>query len=115
MMNEFESQVLRPYSMLADKCRLMRTKLSRPLTLAEKILATHVTDLKTQEFMRGVSYLSLKPDRVTMQDATAQMALLQLMLAERDSVAVPTTIHCDHLIQARVGAAEDTKKAIAAN
>ncbi len=95
-----------------DKIDFLRKKLGRPLTLTEKIFATHVTDLKNQDFVRGESYLSLRPDRVAMQDATAQMALLQFMQAGRDSAAVPTTIHCDHLIQARVGAAEDTKNAL---
>ncbi len=97
------------------KVDFLRKKFSRPLTLTEKILATHVTDLKSQNFVRGESYLSLRPDRVAMQDATAQMAILQFMLAQRNSVAVPTTIHCDHLIQARVGAQEDTLNAIQTN
>ncbi len=92
-----------------------RKKLGRPLSLAEKILVAHVRDLATQEFTRGVSYLSLQLDRVAMQDATAQMAILQFMQARRETVAVPTTIHCDHLIQARVGAAEDMKAALDAN
>ncbi len=97
------------------KVDFLRKKLARPLTLTEKILATHVTDLKSQDFVRGESYLSLRPDRVAMQDATAQMAILQFMLAQRNSVAVPTTIHCDHLIQARIGAAEDTLNAVQTN
>lgn len=108
-------QVSQLYSMFEGKCSVMRTKLGRALTLAEKILAAHVSDVQGQDFVRGVSYLSLNPDRVAMQDATAQMALLQFMLAERDSAAVPSTIHCDHLIQARVGAAEDTQKSIEIN
>jgi len=85
------------------------------LTLSEKILGSHVVDLKSQEFIRGKSYLVLRPDRVAMQDATAQMALLQFMQAGRDAVAVPSTIHCDHLIQARVGAVEDTRNALQTN
>ena len=89
-----------------------RRKLGRPLTLTEKILAVHVQDLDAQAFARGTSYLVLQPDRVAMQDATAQMAILQFMQARRDTVAVPTTIHCDHLIQARVGASEDMKTEI---
>src|SRR3990167_8571368 len=99
------------YSTFKPKSDLLRKKLARPLTLSEKILAAHAEDLSAQEFVRGKSYLSLKPDRVAMQDATAQMAILQFMLARRDSVAVPTTVHCDHLILARVGAAADTKAA----
>lgn len=97
------------------KIDFLRKKLGHPLTLTEKILATHVTDLKSQDFVRGESYLSLRPDRVAMQDATAQMAILQFMLAQRNSVAVPTTIHCDHLIQARIGAQEDTLNAVQTN
>ena len=92
-----------------------RARFGRPLTLTEKILVCHVRDLAAQEFRRGESYLTLQPDRVAMQDATAQMAILQFMQARRDTVAVPTTVHCDHLIQARVGAAEDMKTALDAN
>ena len=103
------------YSSLPEKAAALRKKLGRPLTLAEKILGLHVTDLKTQDFARGTSYLSLRPDRVAMQDATAQMALLQFMMAGRDAVAVPSTIHCDHLILARAGAVRDTKAALDTN
>ncbi len=92
-----------------------RKKLGRPLTVAEKILVAHGRDLASQEFVRGQSYLTLQPDRVAMQDATAQMAILQFMQARRDTAAVPTTIHCDHLIQARVGVTEDMKAALEAN
>ena len=113
--SEFESQIKKLYSEAGGKIDFLRKKSGRPLTLTEKIFATHVTDLKNQDFQRGTSYLSLHPDRVAMQDATAQMALLQFMLAGRDSTAVPTTIHCDHLIQARVGVAEDMKHAIHVN
>lgn len=114
-MNDFESHIQKLYSHLEVKTAFLRKKLGRPLTLTEKILAAHVSDLANQDFVRGESYLSLHPDRVAMQDATAQMALLQFMQAEPESVAVPTTIHCDHLIQARVGAAEDMKNAIQTN
>jgi aconitate hydratase len=92
-----------------------RKQLGRPLTLAEKILLTHAQDLASQAVARGRSYLTLRPDRVAMQDATAQMAILQFMQAGRDTVAVPTTIHCDHLIQARVGASADMQSALAVN
>ncbi len=92
-----------------------RKRLGRPITLAEKILIAHAADPAKQPYIRGGSYLTLLPDRVLMQDATAQMAILQFMLAGRDSVAVPTTVHCDHLIQARVGASEDMKAALTAN
>ena len=103
------------YAKLADCHAAARKTLGRPLTLAEKILVAHVRDLATQAFVRGASYLTILPDRVCMQDATAQMALLQFMQAGRDTVAVPTTVHCDHLIQARVGASEDLKVALEVN
>ena len=89
--------------------------MNRPLTFAEKVLYGHLHDPEGQELVAGESYLLLKPDRVAMQDATAQMALLQFMLAGRDQVALPTTVHCDHLIQARVGAKEDLSAANADN
>ncbi len=103
------------YASLADNATRLRKRLGRPLTLTEKLLMAHAADPNTQELVRGQNYLSLYPDRVAMQDATAQMAILQFMLAGRDTVAVPTTVHCDHLIQARVGAAEDMQAALSAN
>jgi aconitate hydratase len=107
--------VRRLYERLDQAHAQARTKLGRPLTLAEKILVSHVRDLASQPFARGESYLTLQPDRVAMQDATAQMAILQFMQSGRDTVAVPTTIHCDHLIQARVGVGPDMKYALEAN
>ncbi|MBI1991961.1 MAG: aconitate hydratase [Candidatus Omnitrophica bacterium] len=107
--------ITRLYEGLAAAHVAARKKLGRQLTLAEKILVSHVRDLASQAFKRGEGYLTLQPDRVAMQDATAQMAILQFMQARRDTVAVPTTVHCDHLIQARVGAAEDMKFALEAN
>ncbi|MFT7486481.1 MAG: aconitate hydratase, partial [Candidatus Paceibacteria bacterium] len=92
-----------------------RRRLGRPITLAEKILFSHLTDPEGQDFERGKSYLQLNPDRVALQDATAQMALLQFMLAGRDKVAVPSTIHCDHLIRAHVGAKQDLQTAVGEN
>ena len=103
------------YATLAERSAWLRKRLGRPVTLAEKILAAHAVDPERQEWKRGTSYLTLQPDRVAMQDATAQMAILQFMQAARDTVAVPTTVHCDHLIQARVGVAEDMKDALKAN
>ena len=114
-MDAFELFIKKFYSDFPARCEFLRKKLGRALTLTEKILAAHVADLSNQDFVRGESYLLLHPDRVAMQDATAQMALLQFMQAEPESTAVPTTIHCDHLILARTGATEDTKHAIAAN
>ena len=112
---EERNAITRLYERQAAAHAAARKKLGRPLTLAEKILSAHVRDLTSQEFVRGKSYLVLQPDRVAMQDATAQMALLQFMQAGRDTVAMPTTIHCDHLIQARVGVQEDMKAALEAN
>src|SRR3989338_6774643 len=103
------------YASYKDKSDFLRKKLGRPLTYSEKNLAAHVLDLKTQDFERGKSFLSLAPDRVAMQDATAQMAILQFMLADRNSTAVPTTVHCDHLILARNGVGPDTSAAIETN
>jgi aconitate hydratase len=115
MTSEELSRIQKLYERFADTQALLRKRLDRPLTLAEKILIVHATDPIHQEFLRGTSYLTLLPDRVAMQDATAQMAVLQFMLAGRDTVAVPTTVHCDHLIQARVGAADDLEASLSAN
>src|SRR3989338_9093742 len=103
------------YGRLGEAHAAARKRFGRPLTLADKILVAHVKDPVAQEFTRGAVYLTLRPDRVAMQDATAQMAILQFMQARRDTVAVPTTIHCDHLIQARIGVAEDMQAALEAN
>jgi len=106
------------YARLDDRVATGRRRLGRPLTLAEKILFNHLADPEHQEVERGRSYAELYPDRVAMQDATAQMALLQFMTAGLPQVAVPSTVHCDHLIQARVGAvadlavAEDTNREV---
>ena len=81
------------------------------MTLAEKILFGHLDDPSGQELVPGRSFLNLRPDRVAMQDATAQMALLQFMTSGRRTTAVPTTVHCDHLIRAHVGAEMDTLNA----
>jgi aconitate hydratase len=89
-----------------------RQILNKPLTLTEKILYTHLWDGEpTQTYERGKSYVDFAPDRVAMQDATAQMALLQFMQAGRKKVAVPSTVHCDHLITAQVGSKQDLSKA----
>ncbi|HZU74846.1 MAG TPA: aconitate hydratase [Acidimicrobiales bacterium] len=95
------------YGRLEERVALGRRRLGRPLTLAEKILFNHLADPGAQELDRGRSYAELYPDRVAMQDATAQMALLQFMTAGLAEVAVPTTVHCDHLIQAHTGARAD--------
>ena len=95
------------YQTIRDRLKFIGKK--GPLTLAEKILFGHLDNSKDQDLERGKSFLMLHPDRVAMQDATAQMALLQFMLAGKDEVAVPSTVHCDHLILAYRGASEDMK------
>ncbi len=103
------------YAKLRDGVAVARERIDRPLTLAEKILFGHFTDPAYQPIGRGVDHAALQPDRVALQDATAQMALLQFELAGLQRVVVPTTVHCDHLIQARVGADQDLEVAIAEN
>ncbi len=101
------------YQNLTEKVEKSRNLLNRPLTLTEKILYSHLADpLPEKEFVRAKSYVDFMPDRVAMQDATAQMALLQFMQAGKKQVAVPSTVHCDHLILAKEGAKEDLKNSI---
>ncbi|WP_158962883.1 aconitate hydratase [Myroides fluvii] len=100
------------YEKMPDRVAKARELVGRPLTLTEKILYTHLWEgMPSQTFTRGNDYVDFAPDRVACQDATAQMALLQFMHAGKEKVAVPTTVHCDHLIQAKVGAATDLKVA----
>lgn len=99
------------YQKLQDKLKQVSKKLARPMTLSEKILYSHLDDVQKQDIVRGESYLKLRPDRVAMQDATAQMAILQFISSGLPKVAVPSTIHCDHLIEAKVGASADLHKA----
>ncbi len=103
------------YASLPERVEIGRSRLGRPLTLAEKILINHLVDPAGQEMERGVSYADFNPDRVAMQDATAQMALLQFMTAGLPEAAVPSTVHCDHLIQAKVGASIDLGVAVDTN
>ncbi len=103
------------YATLPDRVAVARRRLGRPLTLTEKVLVNHLVDPEGQELERGRSYADFHPDRVAMQDATAQMALLQFMTAGLPKVAVPTTVHCDHLIQAKAGADIDLKFALDVN
>lgn len=101
------------YAGYEAKVSAARRVLGRPLSLSEKILYAHLWEGEAQQaFQRGASYVDFAPDRVAMQDATAQMALLQFMSAGRKKVAVPSTVHCDHLIQARVGASTDLQESI---
>ncbi|RAU81682.1 aconitate hydratase [Pontibacter arcticus] len=100
------------YAGMEERVTAARQVVGKPLTLTEKILYAHLYDGNaTQGFERGKSYVDFAPDRVAMQDATAQMALLQFMQAGKPTVAVPSTVHCDHLIQARVGADQDLQEA----
>ena len=97
----------RLYAAMADNIAIIRRRTDKALTLADKVLLGHLDDPETQEIEPGRSHLSLRPDRVVFQDVLGQSAMLQFMQTCRDRVAVPTTIHCDHLIQARTGAAAD--------
>ncbi|MEZ5141115.1 MAG: aconitate hydratase [Acidimicrobiales bacterium] len=103
------------YGRLAERAALGRTRLERPLTFTEKVLINHLRDPQGQQLERGRSYADLDPDRVAMQDATAQMALLQFMTAGLPQVAVPATVHCDHLIQAREDGRVDLLAALESN
>ncbi len=101
------------YSRIPERVNAARKLAGRPLTLTEKILYSHLwQENSDQPFERGKHYVDFAPDRVAMQDATAQMALLQFSTTGRDKVAVPSTVHCDHLIQARVGATQDLQEAL---
>jgi aconitate hydratase len=95
------------YSNLPAKVTAARKLVGKPLTMTEKILYSHLSNPAAKPHIRGKDYVDFAPDRVAMQDATAQMALLQFMTAGRIKVAVPSTVHCDHLIQAKVGAKKD--------
>ncbi len=99
--------IQRVYAKQKAELDRIRKTLNRPLTLTEKILFTHLANGIKKDPQRGKEYLEFLPDRVAMQDATAQMALLQFMLSKRKKTAVPTSVHCDHLIQAEVGAQKD--------
>jgi aconitate hydratase len=103
------------YSALPSRIAATRALLGKPLTLTEKILYSHIDALPSAPHARGKAYVDFRPDRVAMQDATAQMALLQFMSAGIPQVAVPSTVHCDHLIRAEVGAKTDLEKSLAEN
>ncbi len=103
------------YATFPSKIEAARKVIGRPLTLTEKILYTHLAQPDVVAHVRGVDYVDFAPDRVAMQDATAQMALLQFMTCGKKQVAVPSTVHCDHLIQAKVGAKKDLELAIETN
>ncbi|MFM7861312.1 MAG: aconitate hydratase [Candidatus Nitrosotenuis sp.] len=103
------------YEKLEQNISKFRNVVNRPLTLSEKILVGHLAEFGEKEPERGKSYVFLRPDRVALQDVTGQTVMLEFMQAGLKQVALPTTVHCDHLIQARVGAKEDTKLAIYEN
>src|SRR6202167_4524415 len=103
------------YAGMPAKVDAARNLVGKPLTLAEKILYSHLFEKPTRAYERGKDYVDFAPDRVAMQDATAQMALLQFSTCGREKVAVPSTVHCDHLIQAKTGAAADLATALDVN
>uniref|UniRef100_A0A8C5BB97 Aconitate hydratase, mitochondrial n=1 Tax=Gadus morhua TaxID=8049 RepID=A0A8C5BB97_GADMO len=110
-MSRFETTSYVNYEKLQSNIDIVRKRLNRPLTLSEKIVYGHLDDPHNQDIDRGRTYLRLRPDRVAMQDATAQMAMLQFISSGLPRVAVPSTIHCDHLIEAATGGPEDLAKA----
>ena len=103
------------YTSMPERLARARREWNRPLTLSEKVLVGHVHDWTAQTWERGKATLRLRVDRVAMQDATGQMALLQFMQAGKARVAVPSTVHCDHLIRAQTGASEDMRRAVTEN
>ncbi len=113
----FDIEMIRKaYAALPEKVKNARKELQRPLTLTEKILFAHLApNVEVKNYSRAIDYVDFAPDRVAMQDATAQMALLQLMNSGRNTVAVPSTVHCDHLIQAYSGAEKDLQTANTSN
>ena len=103
------------YAKMPDVFAKARKKFGRGLTLSEKVLVSHADNFDTQTWERGKAMLALRPDRVAMQDATAQMAMLQFMQANKTKAAVPSTIHCDHLIRAEMGSEKDLIRAVDEN
>ena len=103
------------YETIEQNLEVVRRRLNRPLTLADKALLGHLDDPENQEMIPGESYLNVRPDRVILQDVLGQTGMLQFMQTQRESVAVPTTIHCDHLIQARVEGAADLRESLDEN
>nr|XP_023021964.1 probable aconitate hydratase, mitochondrial isoform X1 [Leptinotarsa decemlineata] len=113
-MSKFDKNPL-PYEKLTKNLEVVKKRLGRPLTLSEKVLYSHIDQPSTQDIERGKSYLRLRPDRVAMQDALAQMAMLQFISSGLKRVAVPSTIHLDHLIVAHEGGAKDLARGIEVN
>ena len=98
------------YKKLENNISQFRNVVNRPLTLSEKILIGHLTEIDKNDQQPGKSYVFLQPDRIALQDVTGQMTLLQFMQAGLKRTVLPTTVHCDHLIQARVEGGSDTRK-----
>lgn len=109
--SHFDPETYLPYEKLEGNLKIVKDRLGRSLTMSEKVLYSHIDDPINQDVERGSSYLKLRPDRVAMQDATAQMAMLQFISSGLPRVAVPSTIHCDHLIEAQVGGDKDLARA----
>ena len=109
---EFAAQT---YEKMAERLEVVRRRLNRPLSLAEKVLLSHLDDPENQEIVPGETYIRVRPDRVILQDVLGQTAMLQFMQTMRDKVAVPTTVHCDHLIQAREEGVQDLRESLAEN
>src|SRR5215510_9907917 len=109
---EFVSQA---YQKMEQTLEIVRRRMGKPLTLADKVLLSHLDDPEHQELIPGESYLQVRPDRVILQDVLGQTAMLQFMQTRRDKVAIPTTVHCDHLIQARVEGERDLRESLDEN
>ena len=105
----------RTYEQMSERLATVRRRLNRPLSLAEKVLLSHLDDPENQEIVPGETYIRVRPDRVILQDVLGQTAMLQFMQTLRDKVAVPTTIHCDHLIQARAEGVQDLRESLSEN
>ena len=103
------------YARMSENISILRNRLNRPLGLADKVLLSHLDDAQSQELISGSSYLKVRPDRVMLQDVLGQTGMLQFMQTLKPTVAVPTTIHCDHLIQARNEGVQDLKESLAEN
>ena len=104
-------RIIKYYNELPSRIIKVRKVLGRPLTLSEKILYSHLYRLEeTTSFLRGIDYAEFSPARVAMQDATAQMAILQFMLAGKESSSVPASVHCDHLVVAKSGREKDVER-----
>jgi len=113
--SHFDKDTYLPYEKMSNNLKIVKDRLGRPLTMSEKVVYSHLDDPINQDIERGNSYLKLRPDRVAMQDATAQMAMLQFISSGLPRVAVPSTIHCDHLIEAQLGGDKDLNRAIDIN